>query len=159
MKFEWHGPKATANMRKHGVSFDEAATVFADFLSTVFPDPDHSDDKTRFLIICMSLANRVLVVSHAERYGRIRIISARETTQKEQNSMKKTVKKSDELRLEYDFALMTGGVRGKYADSYRQEVNIVKLDDDVSAAFPDAKAVNDALRSLIRIAQTKIKHA
>jgi len=73
--------------------------------------------------------------------------------------MKKTVKTPDDLRSEYDFASMTGGVRGKYADSYQQGVNIVKLDDDVSAAFPDAKAVNDALRSLIRIAQTKVKHA
>ncbi len=73
--------------------------------------------------------------------------------------MKKVVKIPDDLRSEYDFALMTGGVRGKYADSYRQGVNIVKLDDDVSAAFPDEKAVNDALRSLIRIAQSKVKHA
>jgi hypothetical protein len=71
--------------------------------------------------------------------------------------MKRTVK--DELRPEYDFASMSGGVRGKYAERYRQGVNIVKLDDDVSAAFPDAKAVNDALRSLIRIARTTTKHA
>lgn len=71
--------------------------------------------------------------------------------------MKRAVK--DEIRPEYDFAAMSGGVRGKYAARYRQGVNIVKLDDDVSAAFPDAKAVNDALRSLIRIAQTKVKHA
>jgi len=71
--------------------------------------------------------------------------------------MKRAVK--DELRPEYDFASMSGGVRGKYAERYRQEVNIVKLDDDVSAAFPDAKAVNDALRSLIRIARTTSKHA
>ena len=71
--------------------------------------------------------------------------------------MKKAVK--DDLQSEYDFASMSGGVRGKYADRYQQGVNIVKLDDDVSSAFPDAKAVNDALRSLIRIAQTSVKHA
>jgi hypothetical protein len=53
---------------------------------------------------------------------------------------------------------MPGGVRGKHAARYRQGVNIVKL-DDVSAAFPDAKTANDALRSLIRIAQSKAKHA
>jgi hypothetical protein len=46
VKFEWHGTKAAANMRKHGVSFDEAATVFADTLSHAFPDQDHSDDET-----------------------------------------------------------------------------------------------------------------
>ena len=54
---------------------------------------------------------------------------------------------------------MPGGVRGKYAVRYRQGVNIVKLDDDVSAVFSGAKAVNDALRSLIRIAQSKVKNA
>jgi hypothetical protein len=73
--------------------------------------------------------------------------------------MKKTSNAPDELRAEYDFDSMPGGVRGKYADRYRQGVNIVKLDDDVSAAFPDGKTVNDALRSLIRIAQQKVKHA
>jgi len=48
MKFEWNGTKATANRRKHKISFDEAATVFADTLAHVFPDQDHSDDETRF---------------------------------------------------------------------------------------------------------------
>jgi len=73
--------------------------------------------------------------------------------------MKRAAKATDELRAEYDFASMTGGVRGKYAERYRQGVNIVKLDDDISSYFPDAKSVNDALRSLIRIAQNKVKHA
>jgi hypothetical protein len=73
--------------------------------------------------------------------------------------MKKAAKTPDELRPVYDFASMPGGVRGKYANRYRQGVNIVKLDDDVSAVFSDAKAVNDALRSLIRIARSKVKHA
>lgn len=85
MKFEWHGTKAAANLRKHGVSFDEAATVFADNLSHVFPDQDHTDDETRFLIIGMSEAGRVLVVSHTDREARTRIISAREATRKERN--------------------------------------------------------------------------
>jgi hypothetical protein len=73
--------------------------------------------------------------------------------------MKRSVKAHDELRPEYDFASMPGGVKGKYAARYREGVNIVKLDDDVFSAFSDAKAVNDALRSLIRIAYTKVKHA
>ena len=73
--------------------------------------------------------------------------------------MKKTAKVPDELRPEYDFASMPGGVRGKYAVRYQQGANIVKLDDDVSAIFHDAKAVNDALRSLIRLARNKVKHA
>lgn len=73
--------------------------------------------------------------------------------------MKKVAKAPDELCQEYDFASMTGGVRGKYTDRYQQGVNIVKLDDDVSVMFPDAKAVNDALRALIRLARNKVKHA
>jgi uncharacterized DUF497 family protein len=83
VKFEWHGIKAVRNKKKHVVSFDEAATVFADTLSHVFPDQDHSDDEDRFLVIGMSEAGRVLVVSHTDREGKTRIISAREATRKE----------------------------------------------------------------------------
>lgn len=83
MKFEWHGPKASTNLRKHGISFHEAATVFADSLSYVFPDPDHAEDENRFLIIGISEAERVLVVSHTDLGGRTRIISARKATKKE----------------------------------------------------------------------------
>ncbi len=83
MKFEWHGGKATTNLRKHGVSFDESATVFADTLSYAFPDPDHSDDETRFLIIGRSEAGRILIVSHTDRGETTWIISAREATRKE----------------------------------------------------------------------------
>jgi len=83
LKFEWHNMKAAANKRKHGISFDEAATVFADTLAFVFPDQDHSEDESRFLIIGMSDAGRILVVSHTDRGERTRIISAREAIRKE----------------------------------------------------------------------------
>lgn len=55
----------------------------------------------------------------------------------------------DDLRPEYDFSQMKGGVRGKYVERYREGTNVVLLDPDIAAAFPDAKAVNDALRSLL----------
>jgi hypothetical protein len=58
--------------------------------------------------------------------------------------------KDDDLRLEYDFSQMKGGVRGKYVERYREGTNVVLLDPDVPAAFPDAKAVNDALRLLLQ---------
>ena len=65
--------------------------------------------------------------------------------------MKRTEsEEDDELRPEYDFSKMSGGVRGKYVERYREGTNVVLLDADVAAAFPDAKAVNDALRSLLR---------
>ena len=73
--------------------------------------------------------------------------------------MKRTANATDELRPEYDFSSMKGGVRGKYAERYRLGTNIVLLEDDVAAVFHDAKTVNDALRSLIRIAEAKAKHA
>jgi len=85
MKFEWNRTKATTNLHKHGVSFEEAATVFADALSHTFPDIDHSDDETRFLLIGMSHGGRILVVSHTDRGDTVRIISAREATRKERN--------------------------------------------------------------------------
>jgi len=60
----------------------------------------------------------------------------------------------DDLRPEYDFSHVKGGVRGKYVERYRQGTNLVLLDPDVAEAFPDAKAVNDALRSLLQEKQT-----
>ena len=61
-----------------------------------------------------------------------------------------TPEEEDDLRPEYDFSQMKGGVRGKYVERYRQGTNLVLLDPDVAEAFPDAKAVNDALRSLLQ---------
>jgi hypothetical protein len=63
--------------------------------------------------------------------------------------MKKIEPEEDDLRTEYDFSRMKGGVRGKYVDRYREGTNLVLLDPDVAAAFPDAKAVNEALRLLL----------
>lgn len=68
-----------------------------------------------------------------------------------ENSMKKDDREqNDDLRPEYDFSKMKGHVRGKYAKQYREGTNLVLLDPDVAAAFPDAKAVNDALRLLLQ---------
>jgi uncharacterized protein len=83
MRFEWDSAKASANLRKHGVSFDEATAVFADTLAATARDPDHSDAEARFLTFGQSNVGRVLVVSHTERGDAIRIISARRATRKE----------------------------------------------------------------------------
>jgi uncharacterized DUF497 family protein len=71
------------NYRKHGVSFEEAATAFEDEFSKVFPDPDHSDDEERFIAFAMSQRGRLLVVAHTFRGDRIRLISARKATPQE----------------------------------------------------------------------------
>lgn len=74
---EWDPTKARINRRKHGVTFEEATTVFTDPLSSTIPDPLHSEDEERFIIIGQSIQQRLLVVVHTDRGNRIRIISAR----------------------------------------------------------------------------------
>jgi uncharacterized DUF497 family protein len=81
--FEWDKNKASANERKHGVTFQEAATVFIDELAAVFVDEDHSDDEDREIIVGNSIRNRLLIVSFTERGDAIRIISARKATKRE----------------------------------------------------------------------------
>ena len=83
IKFEWDPNKAVSNLQKHGVSFEEAATVFRDTLSITIPDPDHSVHEERYITIGSSSRLRLLMVAHSEREGRIRVISARELTRKE----------------------------------------------------------------------------
>ena len=80
MKYEWDRAKAAENFAKHGVSFEEAATVFRDPLSQTGRDPDHSLDEERFVVFGVSTRGRLLVVAHAERGDTIRIISARPAT-------------------------------------------------------------------------------
>ena len=77
MRFEWDSEKASENLRKHRVSFDEAATVFFDPLSTTIPDPDHSAGERRFLTMGGSSSGRLLVVAHVEHGSTLRLISAR----------------------------------------------------------------------------------
>ena len=80
MKFEWDNEKAATNWRKHGVSFQEASTVFGDSLAGTFPDPDHSYKEERWLTIGTSVEGRLLVVAHTEHDILFRIISARVAT-------------------------------------------------------------------------------
>ena len=84
LTFEWDEKKADENLRKHGVSFDEAKTVFNDPFSVTIYDPDHSNDEQRYIDIGLSLKGRLIVVSYCERGETIRLISSREATRKEQ---------------------------------------------------------------------------
>jgi len=86
MEFEWNPRKAAKNLRKHKVSFPEAAAVFSDSLSTTAPDPDHSEEENRCLIGDMSKRMRRLIVSFAASGERVRIISARELTPSERRA-------------------------------------------------------------------------
>ena len=83
MDFEWDPLKADRNLRKHGVSFHEAATVLEDSLSITYRDPDHSATEHRFITVGTSRSGRVLMVAHTDRGEKVRIISARKTTPQE----------------------------------------------------------------------------
>ena len=83
MRFEWDESKAAANLAKHGISFEEATTVFGDLLSDTFDDPDHSAEERRFVIIGMSEQGRMLIVAHTDDGEVVRLISAREPTRGE----------------------------------------------------------------------------
>lgn len=88
LHFEWDGPKAAANLKKHGVSFEEAKSVFYDERAKLIDDPDHSEDEDRFILLGLSSALKLLVVCHCYRSdsGVIRIISARKATARETRS-------------------------------------------------------------------------
>ena len=85
IQFEWHPSKATANLKKHQVSFEEAQTVFYDEFAVQFFDEDHSVDEERFFMLGISVQSKLLIVCHCEREGGdiIRIISARKATKRE----------------------------------------------------------------------------
>ena len=81
--YEWDPRKAKSNLRRHGISFEEAGSVFLDPLAITFPDPDHSDEEDREITIGLSKKHRVVFVSHCPRVDRTRIISVRRATRKE----------------------------------------------------------------------------
>lgn len=83
MIYEWDAEKARANRRKHGVSFDEAATAFEDRLGRIVSDPRHSTEEDRYVLLGLSRRSRLLAVMFTERGEGIRIISARRATRQE----------------------------------------------------------------------------
>lgn len=86
MKFDWDETKAARNLSNHGVSFEEAKTVFDDSLYVDFYDPDHSETEERYLIVGQSCQGRLLIVSYTEREDSLRLISAREVTRSEREA-------------------------------------------------------------------------
>ena len=80
LTFEWDDKKAAANLRKHGVSFEEAASAFGDPLSLTIPDPEHSEAEERCVLLGMTEGHRLVVVAHTEQADTVRLISARLAT-------------------------------------------------------------------------------
>jgi len=86
LAFEWDPKKEASNVSKHGVSFAEAQTAFTDEFARLIPDPDHSANEDRFILLGTSISSRLLVVCHCVRSGdTIRIISARKAQKQERN--------------------------------------------------------------------------
>ena len=91
MTYEWDPVKAEENVKKHGVSFEEAASVFLDARALTFWDPDHSEEEDREISIGRSAKRRVLFVAHTARAGRVRIINARRATRRERRQYEEGV--------------------------------------------------------------------
>ena len=90
LSFEWDANKARSNLAKHGISFEEAATAFADPLSLTIADPAHSQTEERFILLGSSQRQELLVVIHTERGDNIRIISARRAGRNERSMYEKS---------------------------------------------------------------------
>lgn len=88
---EWDAQKAEQNERKHGVAFEEAATVLGDPLSTTMPDPDHSAREARMLLFGRAMTGRFLIVSFTERADAVRLISARVMTPRERRNYERSL--------------------------------------------------------------------
>jgi uncharacterized DUF497 family protein len=140
MDFEWDPRKDAANYREHGVDFREATTIFGDPFALTFPDVEHSEFEQRFLTIGAAIRSRVLVVVAQEQR-----LHAREELMKKKSKHRN----NGDVRPEYDFASMKGGIRGKYYEQYRRGTNVVLLEPDVAKAFPTEDAVNQALRGIL----------
>lgn len=146
----WMGREESEfNARKHGISFDEGSTVFADTFSLTVPHPAHSGEEERFVTLGSSHRGKLLVVVYTDAET-ISTSSAREQRidEKERPMKKKTEDNDSVMQPHYDLA---GGVRGKYARRYAQGTDVVVLEPDVARAFPNAEAVNSSLRALAQI--------
>jgi len=152
MRFEWDSAKAAKNVRKHGVSFREAVSVFYDPLATTGDDPDHSEDEERFVTFGFSSAGRLVVVCHTER-AMMSYVSLAPVTRRirKEKFMKKAKSRSDEMRPEYKLSDFKKLERGKYYQRVKESSNVVVLDPEVAAVFTNSDAVNKALHSLIEV--------
>ena len=147
--FEWDAAKAEANLTKHGVSFEEAETVFADPLGWIYPDPLHSRSEFREILIGSSALGRLLLVCFAERGSAIRIINCANRPSMSARNTKKIAEGSDEMPTEYPLDHSQATPNRFAARMPRGRVVGVVLEPDVAAVFPTSDAVNRYLRSVI----------
>jgi hypothetical protein len=154
--FEWDPRKAKQNIKNHGVSFEEATTVFSDTFSSTIPDPRHSEYEERFVIIGESNKRRLLIVVHTARGDEIVLLVHASPPRTKGKSMKKANKtpRDPDMLDEYDFS---NDIRGKYVKRLAAGSNIVVLSPDVAEVFPDSDSVNEALRALAKIVHKRAR--
>lgn len=155
MEKTWNTTKAAMNLRKHGVRFEEASTIFDDPLIIVMDDPWHSYEEERLLAMGQSSSGKLLVLSYVVRDDETRLITARRATMTERRRYMRgdSIRdrgKEPEIDLsdipEVDFS---NGVRGKH---YRgpHEIRFVSIDEDVARFYSTSSSINNALRELIK---------
>lgn len=153
MIYEWDPEKPAANLKKHGIAFAEAATVFLDPLALTYQDPDHSEGEHRYITVGESTRGRVILVAHLDRgVGSGSSAPGEGREERLMRTGKHGRKRSDDLRREYDLRALGRGVRGKYFRRATSGTNLVLIDPDLVSTFPTGKAVNDALRMLVNVA-------
>lgn len=130
--------------------------MFADWDQITIPDDEHSIGEQRWVILGVSNRGNLLVVPHAERSDRIRIVSAwhANARQRKQYETKRASGKKPQQVPDYDFS---SGVRGQYAARFAAGTNVVVLSPDVAEVFPDSEAVNEALRTLVRVSAKTVR--
>ena len=156
MTFEWDASKAAANLRKHHVAFEDAASVFLDPLAITFSDPDHSVDEHREITIGCTIKGKWCSFPTATGTSRLGSSVCAPQHAASENSMKKepASKRRDDLRPEYDLSRLEAGVRGKYHRRATAGTNLVLIEPDLVSLFPDSKTVNRALRLLAEAGQS-----
>lgn len=145
-KFEWDYRKAESNVQKHGVSFEEAVSVFADEMALTFSDCDHSETEDRSRTYGMSNKGRLLVVVHTERRNNVR-------RERRLDMKKRSTSKDNQDIPELKREQLGVGVRGKYYKQFIQGSNVVVLQPEIQKAFPTSEAVNKALASMLAFTQ------
>ena len=153
LRITWDPDKAAENLRKHGVSFDDARDIFGDPFRGAVPDDEHSDDEDRYFAVGSTAAGKLLVVFYTHRGDDVRLISARRPTSFErrrymdEDSMihDEPMEPGDEETMHLDWSKMVRGLH------YIPRVKgTVTLDEDVFSIFRTSEEVNNALRILIK---------
>ena len=153
MDFEWDLQKADINTKKQGVSFEEASAVFGDYLSFTYPDLGHSIQED--VILLSDFPAKIefwsFLTHNVEKVSELSVLDRQQNEREISMNPENSDELNDELLEEYDFSKMSNGVRGKYAKQYHEGVKLIMLDADVAEIFPDAKSVNEALRTLSKV--------